>query len=1459
MFRSRRSSQSNAVRPLDPVVNNSQLILLQAARNTPTTPAAATAAAQAFLANRASNASLSSAAAAAALKTHATSPTPVSEVQTKRTQRRGSVSSNGSAQRQTLQRQGSSGSMTERTFREPSPSRPPSSRAEELPPIPAVPRNYAKQASKGKLIRRPSSAEPPQRITSPIPTNQAGRGVSLDRSGSIPKGEVPPLPTTPVLPKLNTTNERQQAANRASVNFSRPMSPQLSSPSSPTPSPLSSKQQNPKFKEGEGIISTADVQTIDHSIQDAVTRPVKKKKKKTAPQVTEGSHLSVGHSNAKPTGTAVNGNVSDVKSKRQVVDKPSEVIADPKKVTASSLQHEGESESDDSEQIPSSPERSARSAGKLTKQPSIVREDREGEELEERKAQAKAEAATVLGQPEADRAQKVEEIETQHSGKVNGTILPSTSFSKGQPGTMPDPSIKPALENGKSAATNRQLNTPFKEQKRLSWSPSRSARFSAQPVLEVPGIMKHVPPARAASPAKSALKQSPSPRIPSPSTLGLGEVSDTISLGSADGIAPGRKKKTVRVSFDDEPLVVGEGADPQSNSNSPILFSPQNKEPQTRGLFNSTRNRPDLQGDDDMMSPVPKLPSFGSIRGRREQTSENDTSASPHVFDGDEQAQKNLQQMTSSSDHAIGALLAQDSTSHVDAGPLIDPNEPLPPEVTTVEGSGYHSDTESSGDEATGNNPVKSTEFPLLENESLARDVENVPTIAVLPATPGQESIHGDRDSWLGSMPGSFPSTDQWSQESHTATETSAQPEPATPAKVGISEPEPEPVAQEQSPHTPVVGQVSESIARQTAGSGDDSDDTGDSIYSDAEEDVADLEGDGFGSIDAIVDSPAVKSSTSPLGKDLDPASNATSSTTHAKSDDENWEKARSFWSEARHGTKAESTAKQSALTTSESPSAPSKQPSTRHVLGPSNSNSPEPPAKKPSQSISPPPKSKLRDIPEAPTMRKSMRGPKPISQNESAVPLRYPVIGGSRDNEPPRLAKTLRQGPSTTLSQPSYETQGKKAPTKKRLSTQRSTTDARQDSNPVLNENAKTLRRTNEPTRQSQPLAPTKTKATPIKSFSNDSDSESSFKRARRKPANDGGRYSMKRSMRAAPAEGRPQSASFSSTSTAGPPPRSTMRERPMSTTSMGMRTSLRGPETRVTSPPPRSFGFGKSAKSGNKAPSKSRRFSNSSDEGNGPMTFRSRFADSSDEDEPSSKAPLGLTPVRGIPRRGNESDSTELDDSDDDGGKSKKKPTISLPLQSASTALASKSEGSALASGSLRNKPDDVVQQPAINLTSFRKAEPERRRSIFGGFGRKKDKPKFKPDLESAARRDTPLERTKLERSTTGHTNDSPVDIPPIPPMSPPPSRGKLQRRVTPQRVLSDTWPLPPPIPESPVSVKSERRPLTSDGSTTPRPPFGQRKISTNTEVGDGSAVGRTGKKKRFPMLRKAFGLRD
>ncbi|KAI7515346.1 hypothetical protein KC316_g21521 [Hortaea werneckii] len=101
--------------------------------DTATMNAATAAAGSAFLSKSTSNASLSSAAAAAALRSQTSSPEPVGNLVTKRMARRGSQSSIGSGSvigsstrggvgRGGLSRQNSSGSMTERTFRSPSPS-----------------------------------------------------------------------------------------------------------------------------------------------------------------------------------------------------------------------------------------------------------------------------------------------------------------------------------------------------------------------------------------------------------------------------------------------------------------------------------------------------------------------------------------------------------------------------------------------------------------------------------------------------------------------------------------------------------------------------------------------------------------------------------------------------------------------------------------------------------------------------------------------------------------------------------------------------------------------------------------------------------------------------------------------------------------------------------------------------------------------------------------------------------------------------------------------------------------------------------------------------------------------------------------------------------------------------------------------------------------------------------------
>ncbi|KAF2841110.1 hypothetical protein M501DRAFT_1009143 [Patellaria atrata CBS 101060] len=183
-------------------------------KNTTPNSNAALAASQAFLKDRASNASLSNAAATAALRSFTTSPTAVADIQTKRMIRRGSTSSQGSADargqsNRGLVRQSSSGSMTERTFRSPSPNRKGSPSIDpNAPPVPAIPKNVPK---------------PPFRVTSPGPKKQGGRGVSVDR-GTI-QMHAARVTNLSQVPEVDRENSQR------SINFSRPISPQSSSPS----------------------------------------------------------------------------------------------------------------------------------------------------------------------------------------------------------------------------------------------------------------------------------------------------------------------------------------------------------------------------------------------------------------------------------------------------------------------------------------------------------------------------------------------------------------------------------------------------------------------------------------------------------------------------------------------------------------------------------------------------------------------------------------------------------------------------------------------------------------------------------------------------------------------------------------------------------------------------------------------------------------------------------------------------------------------------------------------------------------------------------------------------------------------------------------------------------------------------------------------------------------------------
>lgn len=1549
--------------------------------------AASTAATQAFLASRNPNANLSNAAAAAALRSQTTSPVSIGQIQTKRMQRRGSASSNASApDRPGLRRQGSNGSMTERTFRDPSPSRPASShgpyaRQEEPPPVPALPKSYISPVSVPQTAaRRAASVEPPERVSSPPPRLAGGRGASLDRGPGNYKANQAGAKTR--VTSLNTVGETERAASRASVNFSRPMSPTNSPPASPLPGGRVSSPPPTNAALVSGLPSR-EVDMIMESIQKTASRPVKKKKKVVAKDTAEGSHLATGTANGPPQGPVVGAtpqrqtpsiastpSPSSTEAQRSGVNEAPRPKKKKKKIipTAGSQAHEaaegfGSAYPSDTDSVTSerssTAERSrnlnTRAAGLLAKQPSVVREDREAEEQEERQISTK---------------------------KINGQVVTSGTALAGTPANTSKIVSKERQHNW-STSQQAALQGPKRSSldvpgaaRHQSLSPARAAHFSSQPEYETLGGTKHQPPARSVSPAKSALKHSPS-RGHSPignivggqshrHGLAPSETSDTASNISDDGSRSlPKKKKTARVSFDDHTTAVGRAATPPMSPDSPVILSPQSKT-KSRSWFDLIREKnqesmsPDL-AQDNVIKPTPALPSFGSIRGRKDDPTGEQKSSEDWPND-------TLRSTDTFTDQVVGSLLSQDAATKNekdDMQRMSNQNfqDPLPPEVTSVEASGYHSDKEMdivgeqqeerlatkqsahqvSNDALSGKTASSNV---LKEQLAYAQPSAVVPSISLQPATPALETGRSERTSWL-EMPGGFPSALEAADDPKTPTAPVVDTEPeTTPATVGIAEPEPEAVAAQHDPGTPHVGKIGEVLRTQIEPqSADESEDTGDSIYSDAAEDPDDVEGDGFGSINAIVESPAASpiivavgrstpvnlTNIAPLASTARPSPLVRNESELSEpTSDAGWDRAQAYWSglsqtkrqqleQAAAPGAFDKTVVRNDPSRGSEPVKKTKKKSLNTSTSSQELNDPTLPPwpdrqyrndiSRPASPRVPPPKSSMRDTQadHAPEfhMRSSMRnGPPPKSALRN---------DGKRDNaQETHMRSSMRNGPppksalrstdrNSVQSQP--EPRGAMQKKNRPVSAAAMVDYDKSQASPALTHSRAAS--TGTPASSLPPVLAQPKKTKPIvkpKLGRNDSDSSSSFKKARTsKPNSNSNRYSMKRTMRPSSADARPQSpvtAQSLSGRTSSPtgsvvrrpfnsggPGGSGMRTSMRDSVDLGRpaRTSLRGQLDSKRSKSPSRFGFGKASKT-KTADSKpnsrfSSRFADSSDEEDGLPNLGSRFADSSDDE------PAEFTPVRGIPRRIDEGDSTDLEDSSVENVVTPSKSK----MNGAKVAATTKPEGLALATGSLRAASGDgPTAVMGSGLQAKQAADKEnKKRSFFGSLGSKKRDTSNvrKSETENATRRDTALEYSKAEIHATMSSKGDRVLGPSSPkadPVSlqPPavasqtstaqssPKSPKLQRRNTPKRLVSAndiTWPLA----QSPggTAGTADNQPGTSDGqaqftnAAAGRPDLGTRRSTVQnggSEVaGPAAPVEATGKKKRFPMLRKAFRL--
>ncbi|KAL5437847.1 hypothetical protein PMIN07_011000 [Paraphaeosphaeria minitans] len=1505
---------------------------------------ASLAATKAFLRDRESNGALSSAAAAAALRTHTPTPTPVADTITKRMARKASVSSasshgsgngNSSQQRPGLRRHSSSGSMTERSFRDQSPTR--SSPVDpNAPPVPAVPRNVPQTSL---VHRRNSSLEPPARRGSPAGRGGGGagggRGVSLDRGTSNASNRGRGQPRAPPLAKV--VEDEQDGAQRSSINFSRPISPPATS--YPAPRPVASARRGhggwfsgpvvdaeqtfrgeklpPQTADGSSAYATRQAA---QGVQNAAHRPVSTRAAHMSNGV-QGSRLATGGMRAKPSGTAVAPSVVDPKSPFAVYDPSSRTFihkqdamnlhramsdaADPAppyvpQHAPRQTHHNPPQYSQPTKQAPQLKNIVQRSPSASPVRDPILDAPRPAKYTRQDPVAFIPQDLTEAGdRPPADAntSRKLESPTPEPIEEPKETALPR--LPPNQDGPYPrlrTPSGPPSVEG-----SERSARAP-------SMSPPRNAHFAAVAADLLNGI-KHQPPGRSVSPAKSALKASPSVPGRSHSPLanngrllnrgGQSEASDAVY---EDGGS--KKKKKVRISFEEEPTLVGTSA---YNDSQPQTVDDGSDE--------------DL---DEILKPTPVLPSFGSIRDTNRRSRDDPEKVTETVSSSLSNSATLMGDSTElSRDHKIGAVLAHDfaaSSAERSSG-----NDPLPPQVTSVEGSGYYSESSESEVDAPAvdhqtTHKLEST--PAPEPKALANPIEThstpleVPIIAVQPASPPL-SREPETEPTFAPQPVPFQ-------------DVAKAPRPLVPGgRDDDDASEPEVVTKAPGPIVSALSQPSITIQIPERPVDDESSDDNSSIYSDAYEDLDEVEG--FGSIDAIMESPVVAPTSRFPSTNSSPTAHKTGLETsrwaptnsediqegliqeQRKAQDADWEKSQQHWSDLHNSRKHQpkSGLLINNLASKEEPR------SVTQAAAPATQTMTEP-KRNAQQATEPiPAKPKERRVKVEPTVV-PIQAPSTQPAKAPAQP-RKSALKKAMATSPPAeipLKKTMRgTAPPSNATEPHMRTtmrgtggglagRGSSVPATQRQNMPPVDTRPPRGALQKKHLPAAAAGVAFRPRPQGASGLPTKPKyvAPPAPTYDSDSDaSASSFQRERQRNRasrnnNNGGQYTMRASMRSGPTptmRAAPPVRSISPPRTAASPPPSTLRKsmRPSSptpdspSTVKSSRFSIRSmsptgrfrrssayeaappmPIAPVEAPPPKvkKTMFGKPAPS--KAPAKKAakpfksRINDSSDEDEGlPRRFQSRFADSSEDED------FMLPPVRGIPRRAgkDDGDSTDLEEELSDNeplpppvtnGNGKGKGVATNGLINA--------QGSTLAAGSLR-KPGAL---PSIDA-----GQKKAKRGFFS-FGKKKNAHSAETDIhaQNAADLDIPMPPTQQNhdrnRPLTPIGEDLDADAGNTSTLPP-----KAGRRTPLERSTSDSWPLPSPNPafaegqrpqsaDGPLTRRlSSARPTLMKRNTSQMSQISQARTEVDPKTGKDVSFGRTGKKKKFQGLRRVLGLHD
>lgn len=825
-------------------------------------PSAATAAASAF--TRQASPGLSSSAAAAALKARPHTPTNVADVQTKRTMRRSaSAFSMGSRDNaRGLKRSPSAGSMSERSLRSASPRRPASHKpAEEPPPVPSVPDNVDPMPNGNAKAPNKRKAA----VTRTQPLKLGSEAIKEGQGSWFGPATVDSSPRTRPSDAVSPKRDTRRTSSGSSINFSYPIGSQMTSPTpddsrnsrasprnAPTRSPSKSSDQELVFDpNSRRMVPKFDLSGLGQGLKEPRRKSTRwKKKKQSSAASSESGTVTITRSDEpvmKPGKSADLGS-SGPATRRTPGDMDAELFIHPK--SQADEGHRSPRPEGGENMLSSSQHTSASVSPLPSRETSVQRR------YEAYRPLPAAGHGSAQGPNHRD-ASAASGRASALSGSCSPVELPADDVRGASPVDLP---VSPIAEPDHGGNQNPKGVSP---------TPHKTVSIGKGNSLALP--VRHSPPPRSTSPIKSALKYPVgSTRAPSISDQGSEASCDVTNQYLDPGSA---RKKSFRVSFDDESTIIGQAA-PEHRSES---ASPATK----RRWYNLTRQRdggsPSGDHDDgEVMKPRPMLPSFGSVREKKTREYEERPLVRPSSFanspprpdlptipsDPDLGGQGGL-----SSDVAIGTALTRDIANRQEAK---DSNEPLPPQVTSVEGNGFLSD--GSDDSSLLSSDDEEQRDPIAPSKSEPASIvpENETSRAGAKA-----GVTGDQDGQIAIDSGAKP-------EPCNGPSTRFVPE------IAISEPSPQPREELDVPDSPtssedqffdmpgafpekLESESSESQATESPSSEpvglkssppheiprtieEESEDS--AVFSDAYEDLSDLDEDGFQSLAAVVDSP---------------------------------------------------------------------------------------------------------------------------------------------------------------------------------------------------------------------------------------------------------------------------------------------------------------------------------------------------------------------------------------------------------------------------------------------------------------------------------------------------------------------------------------------------------------------------------------------------------------------------